>query len=586
MANGEIGELQKIAAMHPYDMDERQRELFLSIDDGFLDQNPQIDAIGFQERRHLALLMNNPIPKTWSADTLSDTPVLRKEVLDRLEEMRVDEALIIDEVAKYETAHRDELERHRERLAAVIPSREMKSDLIGFDSRDLNYMIDIPRTARTEEEKRQYISQWLDRYMDVPDGRKECLDRFYDKVDRMDHMTYDLSCLTTQGDRTPVQPDGLTKSEHDFIEAIQRDRMGQSRGVKADENPDYIRQRYSSDRAFALFEAGADRSATGTNRYMMAVLGPHDKDINTLSPLRLSRVEPSSHVLRTACDEGEKYYERALAAWRGETVRTHSDLKLEVPEGFKGREKAYLTTLDEALDRAGSGKPITENDRKLFCGLYYSTVERLFTVNQTQSKRQKEFGIDDLDMLFVDGKPLREYVGDKYGDPQKVTGAARKDIEDKIRAEFIMAGMSGKHRIERAEIGVGKNGEYEVNVVPIHMDSHMMDSAEHHNVFRRMFNFGATKIVPRATAQDALWADDPGMEKRHEQIKNGLGGKLLANFTAKEKVRLAGHRKVAKKHISKDDLFAPKAKSTPEKAATRKRSRSVAVTASIPNKHG
>ncbi|MCR4762845.1 MAG: hypothetical protein K5696_04875 [Lachnospiraceae bacterium] len=572
------GELQKIAAMHPYDMNERQRELFFSIPDEFLNQHPQIDAIGFYERKHLAILMNNPIPRTWNADTLSDKPVLRREVLDRIKEMGANGALIRDEVAQYRTAHRDELVRRRDRLEAAVPGGQRKSEIMGLDTRDLEHMIDIPGTAGTEEEKRQYIRQWIDRYMDVPDGRKECLDRFYDKIDRMDHMTYDLSCLTTQGDRTPVQPDGLTKSEHDFIEALRRGRMAQARGVKAEENPEYIRKRYSSDRALALFEAGADRDITGSNRYLEAVLGAHDLSIDTLKPLAGLIVAPSSRVLRTACDEGEKYYERRLAAWRGETALTHTDLKLEVPEDYRGQEQQYLTTLDGALDRAGSGKPLTADECRLFSGLYDDTVGKLYLGNKAQSERRSMFGMNDLDMLFVDGKPLREFVGDKYGNSGNATGAAAADMEERMKAEFILAAMSGKHRTERAEIGVGKTGEYEVNVVPLHMDSHVMDSAEHHNIFRRMFNFGATKITSRAAAQDALWSADPDMAGRHEQIKSSLGGKMLASFTAKEKARMAAHRTVAKKHISREDFFASGTGSAPEKTATRKRSHSAAIT--------
>ncbi len=509
-------------SLHAYDMTPEQKAAFRQRAGQLANGRTLAEVQALRNKLDLLDEMEKPRERTWNADTLMEEPGLRQEVRDRILQLGRDRALT--EQVCSEMANELGFSNARECFAC--------------DDRDFYVMIEYPPELTTEERKKAFAREWLDRYMDIPEGRKQCLDEYYDRLDRRDQKMPDLRCLSKDGDPTPIQPDGLTLSEHDLIESILNGLNMQARDTKRKENPDYFNSRYRTERGRMLFRAGSERERSFSNSYYCDILGANGFNPSTWQEFSGVVLPPNGPA---SLEQAHEFYDRRRSAILGKEYA--ADISVRFFSGYvlsPEERNNNLKRVNTVLQRTSEGQPITARDKALMTELF---SYNLFAINDIESQRQQEqFDIDELDLLFVDGVPLKEFVGTKYGDYEKDAGN-KESIKGFMRAEFLAAAMSGKHRTEIAEIHVGPDDSYQLSVAEFKVDSHILDETEkheEHNAVRRLFDIAATKIETRADRQDELWRNDPEKEKRQEGIKARLGEKILKNVYAEKLVREYG----------------------------------------------
>ena len=530
-----LRELDGLMDKHPYDMTVTERRLFRERFDEFTAGKNEAETGKLKDRLELLDNFEHPKPPKQSFDDLAEKPELSAAFRERLSQIRKDEDLIIDVAVKMS---KDE--------GATRPE-----NYFGCDHRDFCRMIEFPQDMTDDADKKAYTQAWLTRYMVLPEGRKQCLDEYFDRIDRRDNKDYDLSCLTIKGDKGKPGPDGLTPSEHDLEELLRLYGSTQTRSVKGEvENPDYFKARYKSERAQNLFDAAAERDINGIGSYLMSAMGANGLSASTLSPSGAAPYRPDTKYEAKA---NAALYERRKAALLGEKTDSAVEKKLDTSTHIVRGQEVYnrwLRAMDIVVAGASPDKTLDQNEIKLLNDAYYNSAGVFAGLSDPMTEHsEKKYGIDELDRLFVDGKPLKEYVGKKYGDIASADSAARNRIENAMKAEFMAAAMSGKHRTEVGEIHIGPDDKPVMGIVEYRLDSHVLDGAEKRRTssgMRRAFDFGATKIETRADLQDKLWKNDPDKERRHEDIKARLAHKMMV-MTAERDAAAKREAEAAKK---------------------------------------
>lgn len=413
------------------------------------------------------------------------------------------------------------------------------------DDRDMTQVCVVPDSITDDEARRDFVRNWVRDWKDVPAGRKKCLDAFFDAQDRLAVKDYDLSCLTASDD-SAVMDDGLTKSEHDFIDMLFLRAASQARATKGFvENPAYFNARYGGNAA-EMFRSLRGRYMDGIDVYLQQVM-----QLNGLMPESMRAKEAGdftsgiSKATMRSVQIAEQRFRREYAAIYGkeipdvskQTLIMNNDLVAKIPglpdDGALETEKADLVSL---VDRFSRGEPLTAAEELDIQGIFNANIGTALGFSLVEyDKKRADFGVDFYDTLFIDGKSVREYVGNKYGDPKGMTDAELTELNGRYLVEVTMAALSGEHRVEAAEILKDKDGKSMVNLVSVQIDCHALDAAEnkaHHNAGRRAFNFGLTKIQTRADKADRLWADDPDRETRKTLAVAALYQKAERNKAA------------------------------------------------------
>ncbi|MCR4584421.1 MAG: hypothetical protein K5686_01730 [Lachnospiraceae bacterium] len=457
-------------------------------------------------------LENIDKPAFNAADLIEDAQ-LRPELKERLKEIGRIRALVTEECKA---------------IWAEKGNGESIRDFYESDARDMGQLCVIPDSITDDAARRAYVRSWVDQWKDKPEGRKKCLDAFFDIQDRLAVKSFDLSCLTA-ADESEVKPDGLTASEHDLIDMLYMRSSSQARATKGfEENLDYFRTRYGSDNAIAIFKAIRGRDLDGMDFYIQGVMLSNGMDADNLQEMQEGgrTMGMAASTMRNITIVSQRF-QREIAPIFGKTPSDVSGQRLilsgeatAVAVGYSdgsdiGAEKSEIVRI---LDKYVSGAALETTELLKAQELFDSNFGMLTGANlKDYNDKRKEFGVDIFDTIFIDGKPLKEFVGNKYGDPKDMNAAQLNELGRKYYAEAALAAMSGEHRVEYAEILKDKDGKSLVNLVSVQIDLHALDSAEnkaHHNLGRRAFNFGLTRLETRADRADRLWADDPDKDKR------------------------------------------------------------------------
>ncbi len=554
----EMNRMPALAGRHPYDMTKAERDLFARRAEAFADTRPRQEAEQIRQKAAFIQMIDHPAPRTWSAKTLSSKPAIRPAVLERLQQ-KAKEGRDVIEWAKeyYARAHGNDPAKTDDELNAFL----------GCEHRDLAKMIVFPDRDMSPEQRKTFTTEWLN-FFRTPAGRKKYTTEFLDRIDRLDHREFDLSCLSADGDHTPPQQDGLTASEHDFMDSLWLYGTTQTRGNTERFISDIFGEHYRTERARALFHAGTERDIRGIGPYYETIFRQHGIDFSSMTPT-VAMDAPADTEAAEA--HASIYDKRSAAVLEGDTsvLRDHS-LELASTEDMTVELAADL---EKAISVASSGKPLTVRDQLLFQRVYAATVVPYTSINDTIAEtHDRALGLHDIDRLFVDGQPLTDFVGHKYSDlaAARATNDAAtvNKIVQAMQAEYIAAAVSGKHRTEVAEIGIGPNDSYQVDVVAFKMDSHILDDAEKkagHNAARRAFDFGASRIETRADKQDKLWQNDPDRQKRQEGIKARIGDRILAHAYLRDGLAQAvaptpiprGQYRMAQTTMSEDEMYTP-----------------------------
>lgn len=421
----------------------------------------------------------------------------------------------------------------------------------------------------TEEDKKARFTQWLDDYYSGdPERRKRVLDRFCDRMDAIDPLKLDLSCLN--GRRNTGDGSGrLTASEKDLLKLLDRFRNDQSLTVKTEvENPDYFNQRYNTPQAKERVRIQRKIMTEGYDNYIFrGLLANNDLYQDFLSSKEMGQ-KPGE--IRKTIERNAGMY-----IWGGLEAQ-----KIEIA-AFEGLP--YQRILNTSLQHENAeelyANPIVRDENGAYSIQTKGMLNRVYgdvvgySLEYNQKTVRKELGIRESDMVFIDGRSAYELYGEKY------SRLPLEEQEKQIRCEVAAAAIEGRHRIEVGTLHIGSDGEYKVMLSPVEFNMHAMDVREkrsNYSALRRLFDFGPFKIKTTADRQDELNRNDPGREERHAQIKERLGSVMRLR---REEATLAGAErdKAGASKRDKVDLkeLSREAAKAGEMPSARQRSRSM-----------
>ena len=391
------------------------------------------------------------------------------------------------------------------RAAATELGHEHNRD--SNDTRDFTEMVTIDMGA-TPEEAAIAGEQYARLYYSGPEGRKAALDMFYDKVDTFDPMALDYSCLQGKDTGARTGPDQLTQSERDMLRLMEAVRYNQTIGTKAKENPGYLEARYNTPEALQRYDMiNYGVIMNSMNTYItMCVLVANSLD-NDWSPMREQalaiRDESIMHEMTMSAEVSLQHYKQVMASMAGE--KTDPTIHATMPAPTAG--KMY-----EAIREPHSWKG---------SGMFDASIGALFT-NDGTKRLMRENGLEMQDMIFIDGKSMRELYDERRAAPSK----------DRIKQDAFQLLVSGDRRVEIGMLQPDANGVLSVRVSPVRLNLHAMDELEkrnEHNAARRALDFGAAKIGTRADKMDALWQDDPEREARQRAVQESVAKRVFAH---------------------------------------------------------
>lgn len=381
------------------------------------------------------------------------------------------------------------------------------------DHRDFAAMVEYEDGMTSQQKKEMFTEYMEDYYSGDPARRKKCLDNFYDRMDSIDPLTLDLSCISRPG----MTGDGsgtLTASERDVIRLFDRFRNGQTYTVKSEvENREYTEQRYTTPQAKAKRDFARDIVNNGFMPYLSNGLMAYNEVNQNLAEAPGMRgvmdVHAQDHIteaidklkLKVAVLEGIPYQQSIQSAITAENASALARQPIK-------REA------DGSFDRTSAN----------LLGRIHSDIIFKSESDINQSNIRQELGIKANDMIFIDGVSVTALYADKFKEMSEEQRSKR------IQQEVAAAALTGQHRFDYATLHTDATGAYKTVISPIEIDLHAMDAQEKskRSALRRAFDFGPFKIKTTADQQDALQKSDPDRETRQKAIEVRLGADITA----------------------------------------------------------
>lgn len=144
------------------------------------------------------------------------------------------------------------------------------------------------------------------------------------------------------------------------------------------------------------------------------------------------------------------------------------------------------------------------------------------------------------ELFFVDGKPIREYMGDKY------PGLSGEQLDMALKAEIVAAAVSGKHHVEMAKVQLGEEGGLEIGVSELNLDLSVLDSQA-----------GFLRGKPSSMARKLQESDKPAArEERRGNVRSHFGDKLASLLAAQMNREELARRLQEEKRAHEVDLNA------------------------------
>lgn len=365
--------------------------------------------------------------------------------------------------------------------------------LAGIDARDFLDLKLLP--GHPEQERKEAAKAFLQDYVSGdPVKREKCLDMFYDMYDSIDPLKFDLSCLSSTEE--PTGPD-MTDSEKDLLTFMEAWKFEQGSEMKMKENPSYLARRYPTT---------ADQIRFRTKQDLF-------DNYATVLPILYGK-------------NGLQSSGGSLDDTSTKNMQRMPEISGNVISFSTAHYTAQMRLLDEDKD-TGSVDMSKNIDADFGVKITDDSVGFLRTFGvmggSTAEKDRAELGLDELDMVYIDGKSAKE----------KYAGMSESDIKDHVMDDLC----SGEHRVEMATLLKEKDGTFRVNVSSVKPNLHALDEIDkgQRSAARRFFDFGATKIETRADKSDKLWAKDPEGKDRKEGIRADLGQKILSKVSEKKK---------------------------------------------------
>ena len=400
------------------------------------------------------------------------------------------------------------------------------------DLRDFADMVGLT-LEMSEEEIREKAAEFGEDYLcGDPELRKARLDEFYDRIDGIDPLNLDLSCLFGKDHGARSGSTQLTASEQDFLKLITLVRTNQALQTKEFENPEYIKERYSTDASRYRFDLTQDLLIThGVMSYIVQDVLLNNQLRNNLTeiPTRLAgEVEPE-HERGIGVQIAFQVYKQNMAVLTGQTC--DPTIRFRIPEPAADGVYRY----GKPSDGAFSPSPY----------LFNSTMDILYSSKPAQ-KAMQEAGLEIEDMIFIDGVSVKEIFTREHPELQEKSQEYKAKAYKDIAMKAI---LSGEHRVECATLQMNEKGTYSMQVSSVQPDLHALDKLERSNEHKKRGLFGWLKNQPtRADRIDQLWANDPEREVRQNKIRDQVNQKIMASINQKEKAKY--EEKLAKKDLT------------------------------------
>lgn len=191
-----------------------------------------------------------------------------------------------------------------------------------------------------------------------------------------------------------------------------------------------------------------------------------------------------------------------------EMLRLFNDSPGQASRYFKLRQQGGKLRVSEKDSQAGKQEKENLIQEGAFC---FETLRRQMNLQVDHPVYQNAGYHYPEELLFIDGVPATEYMKQRYPDFDIKSSEKNRQL---FRAEVVSALLSGEHHVEAAQLGMGKNGAYEVNVREVRADVRMMDGQE------RFYQTRPSK------KQEKFYADDRKRDQRLNGIRTQVSERL------------------------------------------------------------
>ena len=371
----------------------------------------------------------------------------------------------------------------------------MQAHNVNVDSRDFAPMVALMGVeGETREERNADIIKKIELLSAAFTNsdhtqRYPYLNMMYDFVDSFDPTKVDMH------------------STKDVKQLLQCYLLSQTVTMKRLENPEYFAEKYATEKQLALWDAN-DQYLTTVGSELKA----HLVKLGINIEIKLTLPQPVSLQARPTHRCVQAYKKAQLENIKNDVPA--SDV-VEVPIVGKLVNFLVKDVSEVAKYSATSTAEATQYTTLMVeTNLLLSTGENM--------KGLSEAHLDYMNAIYVDGKPVRDYIKEKFPKYEGTLG----EVCSKL---IVTAMLNGNPRVDIVNTYQDKNGNirYEAKNLraPITPELEQQYMKSFSWIRRTLFNWGPFRIPPLEEKM-ALLANDPDIKNRHAIVCNNLKSKV------------------------------------------------------------
>lgn len=288
------------------------------------------------------------------------------------------------------------------------------------------------------------------------------------------------------------------------------------------DNKDYYESHFPNPQDRIALDAAVDMN-TCITPLISHVLAENSYSYNLehLPPEALRQPDTKASAMLRAQTAGYVYRQQ-MDTLDGRTP--DSTLNLKFDEGIN-RSLCFIgKDLDKARKQLASGK----EKPNLRAGIWldaagtFDSIFNAISPATSQGKEQARLGLDQFDMIYIDGKSVREACGEKY------RNASPSDLNILMKGEVIQAMTSGRNRVEMATVQRDKENHAHLSINSVEADIRAIEPTvkEDYSAIRRLFNRGPFRCKTRTERMETLKNQDEGREQRRADMAENFRVKI------------------------------------------------------------
>ena len=329
------------------------------------------------------------------------------------------------------------------------------------------------------------------------------------------------------------------------------------------DNKDYYEEHFPNPQDRIALEAAVDMS-TSITPLISHVLAENNYEYSLEErPREEVRLIDTKASAMLRAQTAEHVYRQQMDTLEGRTA-DHT-LNLRFNEGIN-RSLCFIgKDLEKARKQlaAGKEKPDLRTDLWTEASSTFDSVFDAISPGSSQGKEQTRLGLDQFDMIYIDGKSVREACSGKY------RNASPAELNKLMKGEVIHALTSGRNRVELATVQRDKDNHAHLSISSVEPDIRAIEPTvkEDYSAIRRIFNRGPFRCKTRTERLETLKSADEGKEARQAAMAENFRVKIQrlnqqADKDAKNRALGASASQRIKAH---EILASLKAKSEPRR---------------------